>query len=117
MKKITLPGFATISSNGQYHFDSGYPSNSRIVKPVHVKGMLDIHPNASIDFTPDPERIILPPVNTPVTYGDNYNVKRTSRNYIIQVKVPICETRRDTEKRLRTILTEAMRDITLDRME
>lgn len=114
---MKLKGITTFCSNGQVHFESGYPCNSRILQPARIKGVLDIHPNACADFTPTPERIYLPPVNVPVAYGENYNIKRTTRHYIIQVKVPICETRRETEKRFRGVLPEILGNITLDRKE
>lgn len=116
MNKIKLPGFSTISSNGQFHFESGYPSHSHIIMPARIKGVLDVHPNACADFTPTTGRIYLPPIVNTISEGENYHVKRTTRNYIIQVKVPICETRRETEKRLKGILPQIIGEITIDRM-
>lgn len=116
MNRIQIPGFSTINSNGQFHFESGYPSGSHIMAPVRQRGVLDIRSNACADFIPDPPRVYLPPFVASIAQGDGYHIKRTSRNYIIQVKVPVCESRRETTKRLKGIMAEVVGEITMDRM-
>jgi len=117
MNNIQIPGFATYNSNGQFHFESGYPSKSSIVKASRQRGTLFTHPNACIDFVPDSQRIYLPPVVKAVCCYDDYNIRRTSRNYVVQFKVPIVETRKATEKKIKALIPQVIGDIIIDRKE
>ena len=113
---MTIEGIATITEKG-FHFDSGMPSNEPVLdKPVRMHGTLSINNNASVDFTRR-DRIYLPPEVHRIAQGEDYNVRRTSRHYIIQVKVPVVENRKTSEDRLNTIVPIVMGEITLDRKE
>ena len=52
-----------------------------------------------------------------VCSGMNYKVKRSTRHYIIQVKVPVVEKRAVSEQKIRDIIPVVMGEITLDRKE
>lgn len=116
MKKIRIEGIATFEKKG-FHFDSGMPSNEPVLdEAMRLHGTLEVSQNACVDFV-DNERIYLPPEIHRVSEGLGYNVKRTSRHYLIQMKVPVVENRRTTEERLTQALPVIMGDITLDRSE
>lgn len=115
---IQLSGISNIDSNGQFHFESYCSSDSRILaRPIRKRGTMTIGSDLSADFVPDANRIYLPPLVDVIARGEDYHIKRTTRNYIIQVKVPILESRRETEKKLRGMLPEIVGEITLDRNE
>ena len=111
-----IEGIATISK-GMFRFDSGLPSDEPAVEPQNLLGRLHIAANASADFRLDGRTTNLPPDVRTVTDGDGYKIKRTTQNYLIQLKVPITESRSVTEERLRQMLAEVMGEITLDRHE
>lgn len=113
---IQIEGIATISK-GMFRFDSGLPSDEPAVEPQNLLGRLQIAANASADFHQDGRITNLPPDISTVADGDGYKIKRTTQNYIIQLKVPIAESRAETEERLRQMLAEVMGEITLDRRE
>jgi len=113
---FTIEGIATISK-GSFRFDSGLPSDEPAVEAQTILGKLRISENACADFRQDGRTTNLPPDITSVGDGDGYKIKRTTQNYIIQVKVPVVESRADTEARLRALLPVVMGDITLDRKE
>ena len=113
---IQIEGIATISK-GMFRFDSGLPSDEPAVEPQTLLGRLHIAANASADFHQDGRITNLPPDISTVADGDGYKIKRTTQNYIIQLKVPIAESRAETEQRLGQMLAEVMGEITLDRHE
>ena len=113
---IQIEGIATISK-GMFRFDSGLPSDEPAVEPQTLLGRLQIAANASADFHQDGRITNLPPDISTVADGDSYKIKRTTQNYIIQLKVPIAESRAVTEECLRQMLAEVMGEITIDRHE
>ena len=112
---VQIKGIATISDNG-FLFQSGLPTDTSVISPQRMHGTLSVCPNADVAFRHRP-CISLPPEVHAVGEGENYRIKRTSRNYIIQIKVPIVENRRESERNIRSVLPEIMGDITLDRKE
>jgi len=113
---LKIEGIATISEKG-FHFDSGMPSDEPVLdEAMKLHGTLKVSKNASVDFV-DNGRIYLPPEVHRVCEGEDYKVKRTSRHYIIQVKVPVVETRAESEEKLNDIIPRVMGEITLDRRE
>lgn len=116
MQKISVEGIATITERG-FHFDSGVPSDEPLLDaPLKLRGVMNVSTNGCADLT-NRGRVILPPVVDKVAEGDGYRIKRTSRNYIIQLKVPIVEPRTTTENTLKNLVPVIMGDITLDRRE
>ncbi len=116
MQTIQIEGLATISNHG-FHFDSGLPSNEPIVDEARkMHGTMKISTNACADFEAS-DRVILPPQIHQVSQGEGYNIKRTSRHYLLQIKVPVLESRLDTNLRIKRIIPCALGDITLDRQE
>lgn len=116
MERIKIEGIATISEKG-FHFDSGMPSDEPILdSAIRLHGTLKVRENACVDFVGN-GRIYLPPEIHPICQGEGYRVKRTSRHYIIQLKVPVVEKRADTWQRLADIMPRVMGEITLDRKE
>jgi len=116
MKRIIISGTATITDKG-FSFDSNIPAGIPILeRPIKMKGTLQVNQNASADFS-NHEPVALPPEVYRVSDGEGYRVKRTSRNYIIQIKVPVVETRKKSEQRIKSILPVIMSEITLDRHE
>ncbi len=113
--EIQIEGIATISK-GMFRFDSGLPSDEPVVSAQHLMGRLHIAQNADAVFHQDGRVTNLPPDISTVADGDGYKIKRTTQNYIIQLKVPIAESRKITEERLRQMLAEVMGEITMDRM-
>ncbi len=117
MKKMKIEGIATISNRG-FHFDSGVPSNEPVLdKAMTLRGTLKVSKNGSATLEDISHRIYLPPQWHPVSEDINYRVKRTSRHYIIQVKLPIVESRAASQETLDQIVPAIMGDITLDRKE
>ena len=113
---MTIEGIATITEKG-FHFDSGMPSNEPVLdKPVRMHGTLEVGINASVRFRQN-DRIYLPPEVHRIAQGEDYNVRRTSRHYIVQIKVPVIESRETSEYRLTEIVPIVMGEITLDRKE
>lgn len=60
-------------------------------------------------------RIILPPQMTPVAYGENYRLVRSTANYFVTIRIPIVMTRKESERIHRHAWAEALNEITLDR--
>lgn len=113
---IKIEGIATISDKG-FSFDSGMPSNEPILdEAIKMHGTLKVSENACVNFVNN-NRVYLAPELNRVAEGENYKVKRTSRHYIIQIKVPVVETRKMSEERVRNVIPEIMGEITLDRCE
>jgi len=113
---LKIEGIATITEQG-FHFDSGMPSNEPVLdEAMNLHGTLKVSANACVDFV-DNGRIYLPPEIHRVCEGEGYKVKRTSRHYIIQLKVPVVERRAESEQRLNDIIPVVMGEITLDRKE
>ncbi len=113
---IKIEGIATISEKG-FHFDSGMPSNEPVLnEEIRMHGTLKVAQNACVDFE-DSNRVYLPPVINRICDGENYHVKRTSRHYIIQIKLPVLEKRQESEDRIEGIMPLVMGEITLDRKE
>ncbi len=113
---IKIEGIATISEKG-FHFDSGMPSNEPVMdKALRMHGTLKVAKNACVDFE-DNGRVYLPPVIHRVGDGEDYHVKRTTRHYIIQIKVPVVENRQESEERINSIIPRVMGEISLDRKE
>jgi len=116
MEQIKIEGIATISEKG-FHFDSGMPSNEPVLdEAMKLHGTLKVAENACVDFV-DNGRVYLPPEIHRVCEGEDYKVKRTSRHYIIQMKVPVVEKRAESEQKLNDIIPVVMGEITLDRKE
>jgi len=116
MEQIKIEGIATITEKG-FHFDSGMPSNEPVLdEAIKLHGTLKVAENACVDFV-DNGRIYLPPEIHSVCEGENYKVKRTSRHYIVQMKVPVVESRMVSEEKINNMLPAIMGDITLDRKE
>ena len=111
-----IEGIATISKGG-FSFESGLPSNEQVFDAdMKMHGTLKISKNACAEFI-DNRRVYLPPEVHPVAQGFNYNVKRTTRHYIISSKVPGVENRQQSEDTVNRLLPKIMGDITLDRNE
>ncbi|MGN0309193.1 MAG: hypothetical protein ACI4C3_01165 [Bacteroides sp.] len=116
MNIVQIEGYATISEKG-FRFDSGLPSNEPVLdEALKLRGTLNVSENACVEFSHS-ERIYLPPEVHPVCQGEGYRVKRTSRHYILQVKLPIVEKRAESQERLDMIIPHVMNAITLDRKE
>lgn len=114
--EMKIEGMATLSENG-FCFDSGLPHDEYLLeKDLELRGRLNILRNGSALFHRS-TRVVLPPEVNQVTSGTGYFVKRTNRNYIIHIKVPVLETRRDTQRTLDQLMPVILGEITLDRAE
>lgn len=116
MKEVQIEGIATISKGG-FSFDSGLPSNEQLCEAQTLKGRLGIKANGCIDFRRDRRYANLPPDINSVTDNEDYKLKRTSRHYIVQIKVPIMESRSETQERFDNIVPVVIGDITIDRKD
>lgn len=113
---IKVEGIATID-NGSFRFDSILPSNETVLdEPLKMRGTMKVSENACVEFQ-DERRLSLPPEIICVSEGQGYRVKRTSRHYLLQLKVPVVENRAETEDRIVDMMARALGDITLDRKE
>ena len=112
-----VEGVAHISDGQYFLFDSGFCDCEEIVKEQCMKGKMHISKNGCAEFKQDKRCNNQPPIIDKVCDGDGYSVRRTSKNYIIQVKLPILKSRADTEAKLDYIRREIMPAITLDRKE
>ena len=116
MNTVHIEGFTTISDKG-FSFDSGLPSDEPMLESaLKLRGTLRVSENACVSFS-ECRRIYLPPEIHPVCQGEDYRVKRTSRHYILQVKLPIVQTRALSQERLDEIIPCVINEITLDRKE
>ncbi|NLV52612.1 MAG: hypothetical protein GXY64_05040 [Bacteroidales bacterium] len=116
MKKIQIEGVATISNRG-FQFESGMPSDEPVLdKAMKMRGQLKIHKNADVEFKED-NRVYLPPEVHKVGSGEGYHIKRTTRHYIVTLKMPVVESREASEDKIRDMVPQFMGDITLDRQE
>lgn len=86
-------------------------------EPQNLRGNLIINEDASAEFKMDGRCAAVPPTMVPITAGNGCKVKRSSRNYIIQIKVPIFESRAETQERLEEMIPRIVGDITVDRKE
>lgn len=111
-----IEGIASISEHS-FTFDSGLPTDEFVTEVQILKGVMHIHANASADFEGTSPRDVLPPEMTSVAKTEDYIIRRSTRNYIIQLKVPIVQSRRVTEKYLEGLVPEVMGEITMDRAE
>lgn len=116
MKKLVIEGIATIC-RGSFTFDSGMPSDEPVTEAQVLRGRLRIMPNGSAEIISSKRNDNVPPEVTPIASGEGYRVKRTSRHYIIQIKVPKVESRSMTEARITEMVPSVMGEITMDRRE
>ena len=107
MNPLKIEGIATFTGKS-FRFDSGLP--------MKLHGTMKVSQNANVEFADD-GRVFLPPHLMNVCSGVNYKVKRSTRHYIIQVKVPVVEERAVSEQKIRDIIPVVMGEITLDRKE
>lgn len=115
-KEFQIEGLATFTPDG-FRFDSGMPSNEPFLEQEkNLRGELKIFQNGCVDFKKSTQ-VYLPPQMEQVARGKDYLVRRSSRHYIIQVKVPIVENRHQSEDKLQQIIPCIMGDITMDRSE
>ena len=113
---MQIKGIATITEKG-FHFDSGMPSGEPVLDEARrFHGTLRISENACVEFV-DNGRVYLPPEVHRVASGDCFKVRRTTRHYIIQLKLPLAENRRVSEERIIGVLPIVLGEITLDRRE
>lgn len=113
---LTIEGIATFTEKG-FRFDSGLPSNEPVLEEAKkLHGTMKVCENGCASFESN-NRIYLPPEVHQVGSGEGYTVRRTSRHYIIQCKVPVVETRQQSEERLMCMMPCALGDITLDRVD
>lgn len=116
MDKIQIEGVATIAK-GSFRFESGQPSDEPVVDAQLLKGRLAIKADGSAVFRRDGRCTNIPPDINTVVDSEDYKVKRTTRHYIVQIKLPIVESRAMTEERLQALLPEILGEITLDRKD
>lgn len=116
MKNMQIEGIATFTGKG-FRFDSGLPSDEPVLDQAYrLRGAMTVSRNACVEFerhTP----VTLPPQLDRVACGDNYLVRRSTRHYIIQIKVPVVESRSTSEEKIQNLLPLVMGEITLDRNE
>lgn len=116
IKMIKIEGIATISKNG-FKFDSGLPSDEPLLQSkTKLHGKLEIEQNGSVRFV-DNGRIYMPPVVNKIAQGEGYKIRRTSKNYIISVKLPIVEKITETQNKLTEMIPQIVDGITKDRKE
>ena len=111
-----IEGIATFSEGG-FSFESGLPSEEQVVEAQSLMGRLGIKANGCVDFRRDARCTNLPPDINTVTDNEKYKLKRTTRHYIISIKVPVVENRQQSEETVNRLLPKIMGDITIDRNE
>ena len=99
MQQKKLEGIATICEDGGFSFDSGLPASEPVlefeVKPHH--GLMMVAKNGSATFDPE-NKVCTPPVMDEVLRDKNLIVRRTTRNFVVQMKFPIIEAADATNK-------------------
>ncbi len=116
MRQFEIEGIATFTERG-FSFESGMPTNEPVLdEAMKLHGTLKVERNACVVFV-DNRRVYLPPEMHSICEGEGYRVKRTSRHYIIQMKVPVVESRKASEQRVWEMVPRVMGGITLDRKE
>lgn len=100
MQQKTIEGIAIISEDGSFIFDSGLPSAEKVLEfdtKAH-RGVMKVDRNAYAAFSPDAKQKFIPPQFDEVLRDKNLIVKRTNRNFIVQMKFPIVESADATTK-------------------
>lgn len=115
METIKIEGIATFSKNG-FSFNSGLPSEETLVTEQNMRGTMKVSKNGCAEFK-NRNYVYLPPLVTRISDGENYKIKRTSRHYIIQIKVPVVECRTETETTMQGIVSKVVGEIISDRKE
>ncbi|MBR6898989.1 MAG: hypothetical protein IKN29_01695, partial [Bacteroidales bacterium] len=80
-----------------------------------VRGVSHVDKMGNMTFEPDNPRVPTPPMMLLVASGKNYRVRRSSQNYIVSLKLPIVQSRAESEELHQAAWAEAMGEITLDR--
>ena len=113
MSKIVVEGKMTYE--GMSHsFESN--GNVELLEQEHsVRGVSHVDKMGNMAFEPDNPRVPTPPLMLLVASGKNYRVRRSSQNYIVSLKLPIVQSRTESEKLHREAWADAMGEITLDR--
>ena len=95
-----IEGVGVIYDDGRFEFDSGLPLLEPVlefeVKPH--RGVMSVVKNGCAAFEPLGKPVALPPVMDLVLRDKNLIVRRTSRNFVVQMKFPIIEAGEVTNK-------------------
>lgn len=115
MSKIVVEGKMTYE--GMSHsFEAKENGNVELLEQEHsVRGVSHVDKMGNMVFEPDNPRVPTPPLMLLVATGKNYRVRRSSQNYIVSLKLPIMQSRAESEKMHCEAWADAMGEITLDR--
>ena len=113
MKTISIEGIATFSKNG-FSFNSGLPCEETLVKEQKMHGTMKVSPNGCAEFK-NRNCVYMPPLRTRILTEELLKVNRTTRHYIIQMKVPVIESHDESKRKLMEMLPNVISSITKDR--
>lgn len=97
-----------VSENGNVKVSSGLPMNEPVIMwPLEKRrGVMSPMVNGDLSFVADVPCGVLPPQVDTVYREGNVTVKRSSRNYIVTMKVPVIEAAEVTKKRFAKMMKE-----------
>ena len=99
-----------------HSFEAKENGNVELLEQEHsVRGVSHVDKMGNLVFEPDNTRMPTPPLMLLVATGKNYRVRRSSQNYIVSLKLPIMQSRAESEELHRAVWAEALGEITLDR--
>lgn len=115
MSKIVVEGKMTYE--GMSHsFEAKENGNVELLEQEHnVRGVSRVDRMGNMVFEPDNPRVPTPPLMLLVAAGKNFRVRRSSQNYIVSLKLPIVQSRAESERLHHEVWAEALGEITLDR--
>ena len=114
MSKIVVEGKMTYEGLS-HSFEAKNGNVELLEQEQSVRGVSHVDKMGNMVFEPDSTRMPTPPLMLLVATGKNYRVRRSSQNYIVSLKLPIVQSREESENLHRVAWAEAMGEITLDR--
>lgn len=109
MKTKKFEAIVEINETGNVNVFSGLPQNEPFVTwPLSKhRGTLTPFINGDMSFSADAPCGIIPPAVDLVFRQGDVTVKRSSRNYIVTMKVPVIESADDTKRKFSSMLKGA----------
>lgn len=116
---IAVPGAALV---GPHHF-AFRPiddTHDELITPRIMKGKMTVHGNGNVEFVEnsrlaDAKNPLMLPISEDNLEG--WKLKRSTQNYIMQIKLPIGLTRQEMQRRIQRMMPQILGEITVDQQE
>lgn len=117
MEKIVINGKMTYEGMSHSFEAEGNGNKELLEQELSVRGVSQVDKMGNMVFEPDNPRVATPPTMPLVAVGKNFRVRRSSQNYIVSLKLPIVQSREESERLHREVWADALGEITLDRKQ